>query len=653
MPYGYHGRILRVNLTTGQIDVERPDESLYRTYMGGSALGLYYLLKEMPTGVDSLGPDNMIVVSLSVLTGVPISGQSRMTINAKSPLTGAIGDSQAGGFWPAEMKRAGFDAIILKGASPTPVYLWVHDGEAELRDATHLWGKVTGEAEGLIREELGDPKIEVAQIGPAGERLVRFAAVINMSNRANGRTGMGAVMGAKKLKAIAVRGRDVPPVAHPDRLKALHKLGVPNYKSNPDVKGTGELGTASCLLSQQWAGGLPTRNYISGVFDGAEAISGERMAETILIERDTCYACVVRCKRVVEVEDNPAGDGEGSVTGRKYVERKYGGPEYETLATFGSYCGIDDLAAIAKANEICNAYGMDTISCGATVAFAFECFERGLLSRTDTDGLELTWGNAEAMVGLTRQIAAREGLGAVLAEGSHRAAAMIGRDAERSVVAVKGSEVPAHMPQVKASMGLIYAVNPFGADHQSSEHDPFYEPGAGNLYHERLAEIGLTDHTPSDVLDENKVRFTLVTQYAYSILDTLNLCQFDWGPAWQLYGPAPMVELVRAVTGWEDVTLEELMRLGARRVNLLRAFNTREGFTRAHDTLPPRIVEDALVDGPTVGTTFSREVLESALDTYYRLAGWDVETGNPTRDTLESLGLGWVADQLERMGSNG
>lgn len=642
MPYGYHGRILRVDLTTGTIEIERPDDAFYREYMGGSALGLYYLLKEMPAGVDPLGPENVMVVSLSVLTGAAISGQSRMTINAKSPLTGGIGDSQAGGFWPAELKRAGFDAIILKGASPTPVYLWVHDGEAELRDASHLWGKVTGEAEAMIREELGDRKIEVAQIGPAGEALVRFAAVINMRSRANGRTGMGAVMGSKKLKAIAVRGRDIPRVADPNRLKALHKQGIPNYESNPDMKGLGEYGTASVVLPQQWAGGLPTRNYQSGVFDGAEAISGEKMAETILIGRDTCYACVVRCKRVVEVEEYPGEPGNG----RPYVDRKYGGPEYETVATFGSYCGVDDLAAISKANEYCNAYGMDTISCGATVAFAFECFERGILTTEDTGGLELTWGNAEAMVELTRRIAMREGIGAVLAEGSQRAAEIIGRGAERFVVAVKGSEVPAHMPQVKASMGLIYAVNPFGADHQSSEHDPFYEPGAGTLYHSRLAELGLTDYRASDVLDEEKVRFTLLTQYAYSILDVLNLCQFDWGPAWQLYGPGAIVETVRAITGWEDVTLDELMRLGAKRVNMLRAFNTREGFTRRHDTLPPRILEDALVDGPNAGSLFSRETLEAALDCYYRLAGWDVETGNPTRETLESLGLGWVAEQL-------
>ncbi|HYN87713.1 MAG TPA: aldehyde ferredoxin oxidoreductase family protein [Ardenticatenaceae bacterium] len=648
MPFGYHGRILRVNLTTGDLEIETPDESFYREYMGGGALGLYYLLKEMPAGVDPLGPDNMMVVSLSVLTGAAISGQSRMTINAKSPLTGTIGDSQAGGFWPAEMKRAGFDAIVVKGASPTPVYLWLHDGAAELRDASHLWGKVTGEAEALIRAELGDPKIEVAQIGPAGENLVRFAAVINMSNRANGRTGMGAVMGSKKLKAIAVRGRQAPTVAHPDRLKALHKLGMPNYNSNPDMESLGVYGTAGVVLPQQWAGGLPTHNYVTGVFDGAEAISGERMAETILKERDTCYACVVRCKRVVEV-DAPSNGASGKAkagNGLKYVDAKYGGPEYETVATFGSYCGVDDLAAIAKANEICNAYGMDTISCGATVAFAFECFERGTLTAADAGGLELTWGNAAAMVALTEQIARREGLGAILAEGSQRAAQTIGRGAERYVVAVKGSEVPAHMPHVKASMGLIYAVNPYGADHQASEHDPYYEAGAGKLYHERLAEIGLTDYTPSEVMDANKVRYTLVTQHAFSILDTLNLCQFDWGPAWQLYGMGPTVEVVRAVTGWEDVSLDELMRLGAKRVTMLRAFNSREGFDRRHDTLPRRIVEEALIGGPNEGAIFSQATLDAALDTYYHYAGWDVETGNPTRATLEDFNLGWVADQL-------
>jgi aldehyde:ferredoxin oxidoreductase len=455
VPNGYAGRILHVNLSNGSINIEQPDESFYRFYMGGSALAMHYILREVPKGADPLGPENVLVVSVGVLTGAPISGQSRVMANAKSPLTGAIGDSQGGGFWPAELKRAGFDAVVIRGRAAKPVYLWIHDGEAELRDATHLWGKVTGEAEALIRQELGDPKVEVLQIGPAGEKLVRYAAIMNMSNRANGRTGMGAVMGSKNLKAIAVRGRQRPGIADPEALAKLARWGVENVESM--IGGLARHGTANVVISQQEAGGLPTRNWTSGVFEHYEAISGPRMSETILKERDTCFGCAVRCKRVVEVKEP-----------RWQVDPLYGGPEYETIATLGSYCGVGDLSAIAKGNELCNKYGLDTISTGATIAFAMDCFEHGLLTTADTGGIELRFGNGEAMVKLVELIAKREGIGDLLAEGSARAAARIGRGAERFVVAAKRQELPAHMPEVKRSLALIYAANPFGADHMSS-----------------------------------------------------------------------------------------------------------------------------------------------------------------------------------------
>ncbi|MEJ2149500.1 MAG: aldehyde ferredoxin oxidoreductase C-terminal domain-containing protein, partial [Chloroflexota bacterium] len=444
MPNGYHGRILHVDLTAGTLEVETPPEAFYRFYMGGSALGAYYLLKGTSPGVDPLGPENVLTFALSVLTGAPISGQSRLTAVARSPLTGAVGDSQSGGFFPAEMKFAGFDAIVIKGRAARPVSLWIHDGEAELRDASHLWGKITGEAEDALKAELGDQKIEVLQVGPAGEQGVRFAAIMSMSNRAHGRTGMGAVMGSKNLKAIAVRGKDRPPLADKKGLNELARWGSGNF-ADSDVYTMGLYGTAETVLVQQESGGLPARNWASGVFDGAEAISGERMADTILQKRDTCYACTVRCKRVVEVSE-----------GDFLAEPRYGGPEYETLATFGSYCGIDNLEAIAAAIQICNQYGMDTISCGATVAWAFDCFNAGLIGPEDTGGLDLTWGNAASMVALTGQIARREGFGDLLGEGSARAAEALGRGTEALVMAVKKQEVPAHMPEVKRSLGLIY-----------------------------------------------------------------------------------------------------------------------------------------------------------------------------------------------------
>lgn len=637
MPNGWHGRILHVNLTSGELEIEQPPEEFYRFYMGGSAMALHYVLKHTPAHVDPLGPDNTLALAAGVVTGAAVSGQSRVTAVAKSPLTGAVGDSQSGGFWPAELKFAGFDGIVIYGASATPVYLWVHEGQAELRDAAHLWGKITGDVETILKEELDDQRIEVLQCGPAGENGVRFAAMISMRNRANGRTGMGAVMGSKKLKAIVVRGKNKPNFADAAGLKELARWGAKNFPDS-DVYGLGKYGTAEGLVSQDKAGGLPTYNWDSGAFDGAEAIGGEAMYDNILRGaaegkqdrqgRDTCYACTVRCKRVVEIEaeKNP-------------VNPLYGGPEYETLSTFGSYCGIDDLNAIAYANQLCNEYGMDTISCGATIAWAFDCYERGLITAEDTGGMELGFGNAEAMVALTEMIAKREGFGDILADGSAHAAERIGRGTEDLVVATKKQEMPAHMPQVKRSLGLIYAVNPFGADHQSSEHDGAYE-GDFEWYEERLAMIGLTEQQEQYSLTPEKVRYALLTEYLYSCLDSVSVCQFVFGPAWHLYGPDHLVDLVRTVTGW-DVTIEELMLVGERRLNMMRVFNAREGLTRDDDKLPKKMSK-ALKGGHSDGFKFTPQELETAKDTYYAFAGWDVATGTPTPEKLTDLGLGWL-----------
>jgi aldehyde:ferredoxin oxidoreductase len=632
MPYGYNGRILHVDLSAGKLTVEEPKEAFYRKYLGGSALGMYYVLKLVPRGADPLGIQNVLVLSLGVTTGAAVSGQSRVTATAKSPLTGAIGDAQAGGFWPAEAKSAGFDAFVITGKAVKPVYLWVQDGEAELRDASHLWGKVTGDVQAIIRDELADPKIEVLQCGPAGEKGVRFACLINMSNRANGRTGMGAVMGSKNLKAVAVRGHSRPPVADSAALAQLARWGAQNFPDS-DVYSLGTYGTADVLASQHEDGGLPTRNWSSGVFEGHGSITGEAMADTILKERDTCYACVVRCKRVVETEWQ----------GRK-VEPLYGGPEYETLATLGSYCGIDDLAAISYGNQLCNMYGLDTISCGATVAFAMDCFERGLITTQDTGGLSLRFGDASAMVQMVEQIGRREGFGDVLAEGSSRAAQRIGNGAEDLAVVVKGQELPAHMPEVKRSLALIYAVNPFGADHQSSEHDPSYEAECDyEDFQDRLATLDLLDPQPKFSLGPEKIRYMLYTEQLYSLLDSINVCQFVYGPAWQLFGPSQLVEMARAVTGW-DLSLWELMKVGERRLNMMRAFNAREGFGRDQDLIPPKVARPK-EGGPSDGVFVDPADLERAKDTYYAMCGWN-EQGIPTRGKLQELSLEWVADEI-------
>jgi aldehyde:ferredoxin oxidoreductase len=631
MPHGYVGKILHVDLTHGTSEVEEQPDEFYRTYLGGSGMGLYYLLRGLAPGTEPLSPDNVLVFAAGVATGTPFTGQSRCAATARSPLTGAVGDSQVGGFFPAELKSAGFDAVVLKGAAPKPVYLWIKDGAVELRDAGHLWGKDTAETEDRLRAELGDGKIRCAAIGVAGENRAALAAIIHMASRAFGRTGMGAVMGSKNLKAIAIRGTQPPQVFDRKAVQELNAWGAKQLKVNASMEDLHVNGTAGAVPFQQLSGGLPTGNWRSGVFERFEDISGETMTETILKGRDTCYACVTRCKRVVEIADGPYP-----------VASRFGGPEYETIAALGSYCGIGDLAAIARGNELCNRYGLDTIGSGATIAWAMECFEHGLLSADDTGGLELRFGAADVMLELIEQIAQRRDFGAVLADGSTAAARRIGRGTEAFVVAVKGAELPAHMPEVKRSLALIYAVNPFGADHQSSEHDVSYAPDTSEHELQRLALLGLTQPEGLRALDEAKVRFAWTTQKVFSLADTLCLCQFDWGPAWQMYGPEHFVQMVNAVTGW-GVELDDLLLAAERRIHMMRVFNAREGFDRSRDILPPRVYEKK-VGGATDGVAVTPEELEHAKDLYYRLAGWDPATGNPTPATLRRVGLGWLAD---------
>lgn len=650
MLQGYAGKILHVDLTSGTLEIEEPPDDVYRTYMGGSALGLYYLFKNTPAGADPYGPENTLAWMLAGITGAPIAGQSRATVVGKSPITGGVGDSQAGGFWPAELKFAGFDGIVVTGISPKPVYLWINQGEVELRDAGHLWGKQTLEVEEILKEELEDKRIHIAQIGPAGEKLVRFAAIMNMATRAHGRTGMGAVMGSKKLKAIVVRGgKKKLPMADPEGLRAIMQPSIPAIREDEDVWDLAKHGTLGILEGQNAGGGLPTRNYQSGWmgYEKAAAIGGERLFNEFLrgadednalkLGRETCYSCAVRCKRVVETEWQ----------GRK-VDPKSGGQEYETSSVFGSYCDIDDIQAISYANQLCNQYGVDTIAAGATMAFAINCFEDGLITAEDTGGIELGWGKAEAMIAMLEKTLNREGFGDILAEGSERAGASIGNGAEDLVIAVKGAELPAHMPQVKPSLAVIYAVNPFGADHQSSEHDANYTPelvaDSPEKYGKRAADLGLHNPQPEEALNAGKVEYALTTQYAYSAMDTADVCQFVFGPGWSLLGMAELADVITAVTG-EETTAKDLLTFGARRLNLLRAFNAREGITRERDTLPKRLFEP-LVGGPTDGQSVDRSEFDAALDMYYEMAGWDAETGNPTRDTLENLELGWVADEI-------
>ncbi|MCA9988794.1 MAG: aldehyde ferredoxin oxidoreductase family protein, partial [Anaerolineales bacterium] len=629
--------------TTGELHDETPDEAFYRQYVGGSLLGVYYLWKHSPAGIDPLGPENTLTFAVSAPTGLPVSGQSRCTVTCKSPSSGGVADAQAGGFWPAELKYAGYDAVVVHGAAQKPVYLTIMNGKAELHDAAHLWGKTTYEVEEMLKEEWEDKKLEIAQIGPAGEKMSNFACVINMANRAWGRTGAGAVMGSKKLKAIVVRGNEKVKAADRKKVVALSRFGVDELEPT-GMDSFGRYGTAGIVVSQHNSGGLPTNNWDSGAFADismAESIGGELLYDEILAGaeagrqdkdgRDTCYACIVRCKRVVESEYKDKG-----------LIPEYGGPEYETIATFGSYCGVTDLKAVVYANQLCNEYGVDTISCGATLSWAMDCFENEVISLEDTDGIELRFGNADAMVAMLEKTLNREGFGDVLAMGSAKAADHLGRGHEY-LLTIKGQELPAHMPHVKRSLSLIYATNPFGADHQSAEHDPMYLPKVYEGTPERpgskrfVEQLGLTSPQPAKVLNEEKVRWTLLTQYIYSAADTISVCQFVYGPGWQLYGPQHMAQLMSGATGW-DVDVEEISSIGQRRVNMMRAYNAREGLSRDNDTLPAKLLRQPLSGGRSDGIKLDEAELETAKAQYYEMAGWD-DNGTPTRETLSSMGL--------------
>lgn len=624
-------RVLDVDLEHGTVAAKTIPGEIYRLYPGGSALGLYLFLNRIKTGVDPLSPGNVLVMAVSPLTGLPISGLSRVNVTTKSPLTGAIADSQAGGFFPAELKANGWDAIIFSGRAPEPVYLYINGEKAELRSAASAWGRVTGEAEKEIRAEHAEDNLHIAQIGPAGENMVKYASIMNMCNRANGRNGTGAVMGSKKLKAVVVKkGKKQKPV-NQERVKELSAEAKDRIQANSVLRNLAENGTSGDLESLNLVGHLVTRNWKSGWFpEGAEKITGTKMTETILKKRDTCYGCVVRCKRIVEVPG--------------MVDPLYGGPEFETCAALGSYCGIKSLEAIAHANQLCNMYGLDTISCGATIAFAMECFEKGLLTKKDTGGLELTFGNEEVLPEVIEQIASKKGFGAMLAEGTREAARQLGDGFPELSIAVKGQELPAHMPQQKPSLGLVYAVNPFGADHQSSAHDTVLSANPKSGVWNKLKQIGIWKGYEPDrmTVDEEKVRFAYNSQCFYAVADSLCLCQFVWGPVWQVYGPSELVELCRYGLGW-DTSLYELMLAGERRINMMRHFNAREGFSKKDDVLPERLF-NPLPDGPSEGRVLDRDEIEAARDLYYRFAGWDTETGNPTEAALKRLSLGWLLE---------
>jgi len=629
--HGTTSKLLRVNLADGKIKTENLSEDTIKTFLGGKCLGAKILYEELEPGIDPLGPENKLIFATGPLTGAPFPGNTRHVVMAKSPITGGWGESHAAGFFGPELKYAGYEAVIVEGRAEEPVYLWIHDGYAEIRDAKRLWGKVTGDVQTEIRRETRDRRTRVAAIGPGGENLVKYASVISDLYCAAGRCGMGAVMGSKKLKAVAVRGAGSVSIADEETFKSLLKRA-----RDEAMAGWGEdlynYGTDSGLDNLSYSGRLPTKAFMKCTFDGADKITGETLSTTIMNKRATCPACPDAHYRIVETKD------------RYITDPDYGGPEYETCASFGSLCMNDDLEVIAKANELCNKYSIDTISAGVSIAFAMECYEKGVISKKDTGGLDLSWGNGDAIIQMIHKIAKREGIGDTLADGVKKAAEKIGGGSEAWALHVKGAELPMHEPRGKKGMGLTYATSDRGASHLQVYHDDSFENEA-NVAPEigidsTLVPQGRTETGP------RKVKLVKICEDLMALYNSLVICRFVFYPAG--VSIKTFMGIFRSVTGWNASPME-LLRVGERSFNLTRAFNAREGFTRSDDTLPKRVMEP-LPEGMLKGEAYPPDVLENMLDLYYDYRGWDRKRGQPKKEKLAELRLEWVAEDLSKRG---
>ncbi|MBI4186402.1 MAG: aldehyde ferredoxin oxidoreductase family protein [Chloroflexi bacterium] len=602
---GWMERIIRVDLTSGKVSVEGLNLKLASEYIGGRGLGAKYLYDEIdPLRVDPLSPENKLIFAPGVATGTRALGSSRYEVMTKSPLTGAIANSSSGGFWGPELKFAGYDMVIFEGKAAGPVYLWVGDDKVELRPAGHLWGKDSNQTQDIIRGET-DAKAKVACIGPAGERLVKFAAIMNDEGRAAGRSGVGAVMGSKNLKAVAVRGSKKVPVADEKKLREIVE------KAWADVPKPGMLttyGTPGAVAYVQEAGVFPTRNWQTGVFDGASKIDGEAV-NRMLVRRSPCYRCPVACGRITRIADGPyAGEGAG--------------PEYETICSLGSNCGIDNLAAITKANYLCNELGMDTMGCGHTIACAMELFERGFLSQEDV-GMRLNFGNAEVMVKLVEMIGHREGFGDILAEGSYRLAEKYGHP-ELSM-SIKKQEIPGYDLRGASGEGLGYVTSCIGADHVRGHLANLEVFGVDK------DRLGKDKPAPDRFATQGKAAMLIGLQNESAVSDSMGICNFL--SAYKV-GVRNILSQLEAITGVE-YGLDGFRKVGERVWNLERLFDLKAGLTGADDGAPSRFLKEPMPEGPAKGHVFK---LGEMLPEYYRLRGWDSQ-GRPTEQKLKELGL--------------
>ncbi len=608
---GYLGKLLVVDLNSGHVEDEPLNEDYARQFIGGSGLAARYLYDSLDPDTSPLNPASPLFLITGPLTGTRAPMCGRHVICARSPLTGTWMESHAGGFVGPELRFAGYDGVIIKGRSPKPVYLWIQDGRAELREAGHLWGKDTFETQDIIKEELGDRRVRVACIGPAGENQVLLANIIHDDARAAGRGGLGAVMGSKNLKAVAVRGHGRIPVADEDRLKELAREVIEVLKDDFMSDMLHATGTACAMDQLNYLGSLPSRYYTQGIFD-TETLNGGYMADTILTGTSGCYGCVVRCGRKVAASEG------------RYTFPEIDGPEYETICALGPILLIDDLAAISWLGHLCDSYGLDTMSAGSTIGFAHYLFQEGVIGPQDTGGLTLQWSDPDTVVELLGQMANKEDFGALLGEGSRRLGQRFG--VEELAVQVKGLEVGYHDPRAFSSMALVYSTSPVGASHN---HSDMYWVEVGRS----VEELGLpfTDRL------EDAVKGSLVARHQNwrSVTNALIVCIFNNAPS-QYHA-----DLLNAATGRQE-TLDSLLHIGERIWNLKRAYNNRLGLTRTDDSLPQLLLQP-LSEGGTQGHVPDLELM---LREYYEARGWDPETGKPGREKLEELELGWVAEEL-------
>lgn len=618
---GYTGKILRINLTNRTANTEPLPLNVARDFIGGAGFGVKFLFDELKGGVDPLGPENKLIFAPGPFSGTTVPCASRIAVTAKSPLTNAVGMCLSGGHFPVELKFAGYDVLVIEGRAKKPTYLWIKDGEVRFRDAANIWGTQTSDCQQIIKDELDDQNIRIACIGPAGENLSKIACIIN-ERRAAGRKGLGAVMGSKNLKAIAVRGSGAVAIASQEKFKAARSRMMQAMKESPFLYSEfAKIGTPSNVDNTCALGIFPAKNWTAtGEFTPVEQIGVEAI-QTRRVGKFFCHNCPVGCSQLRLAQTGP------------YKGILAEGPEFETLYAFGGQTGVDDLDSIIAADRLSDELGLDTISAGVVIGFAMELYEKGILNLVDTGGLELNFGNHQAMVALLRQMAFREGLGALLADGVKIAAEKIGKGSEKYALHIKGLELPGYDVRGAKGHGLAYATSYTGGDHNR-----------GYAFQEIFGIP--VPYAVDRLVSEGKGKLTKWNQdVRTATCDCPTLCVFilDMAlPAIALDHTAAMMEAVTGLT----YTADEVARVGERINNLARAFNVREGFTRADDTFPERLMTEPLKSGSSKGHVISRKELQEMLDEYYQVRDWDKKTGRPKRRKLVELGLGYVAEAL-------